>query len=147
MGRPSKKLRRQALQSFRQSAAWKKIQQNYVKEGLTGKWDQMEGDGPAVQSMRGPTEEVILISSDKSNCGAFDGTLSMLFRVEDNGALREVDASEIFIAGLIASADFDGDGDLDFVGSSDYGNTQLVKRGPGLFIESETQVLVNVCGC
>lgn len=147
VARPTKSIRRHALRSYRQSPIWKKLQRKFNREGLKGNWDQMFDSNPTILSMRSASEELVLVSANQAGCGEFDGTLSLVFQVQPDGSLRELDSSEVFVAEVTASADIDGDGDLDFVGSGSYSDTLLVKQGPALSIASKTDVLVNVCGC
>lgn len=147
LGTARRSLRRLVRKEFRQSPAWQAIQKRFLNEGNRGNWDSLFDSPPTIRSMRAAAEELVLISANTASCGEFDGTLSMLYRVEPDGGLTQLESNELYIEDLKASADIDGDGDLDFIASPQQYQTILVKQDPDLKIETTSSVLINYCGC
>lgn len=145
--RTKKALRRLAKTSFRESAQWQAIQKDFLKQGGKGKWDSVWDSTPSIQSLRSSVEELILVSSDTADCGDFGGTLSLLYRVEADSSLTHIPSPELYLRELQASADVDGDGDLDLIGTSHGSDTLLVGQGAKLQEQQRSHVLINYCGC
>jgi hypothetical protein len=147
VGRAKKALRRLAESKFRASPDWKALQKRFAKEGGKGKWDSLWDTAPTIQSMRGASEELVMISATGGNCGEFEGALSIFYRVEQDGSLSQIASGKLNLEDVAAAADIDADGDLDFIGSRYRSETLLVRQNAQLEKESSSQVLINVCGC
>lgn len=147
VGRTKKALRRLAQSEFRGSPDWKALQKRFAKEGGKGKWDSLWDTAPTIRSMRGASEELVMVSASGGNCGEFEGQLSIFYRVEEDGSLSQIASGKLNLEDVAAAADIDADGDLDFIGSRYRSDTLLVRQNAQLENESSSQVLINVCGC
>ncbi len=147
VGRVKKALRRKARQEYRETIEWKALQKRFVKEGGKGKWDSIWDTGPTIRSMRGVSEELIMVSSNGGYCGEFEGALSVFYRVDERGSLARIASGEVYLGDVSAAADIDADGDLDFIGGRFRGNTLLFRQDEELVLESSVDMLINFCGC
>jgi hypothetical protein len=147
VGRTKKGLRQKARKEFRKTLDWQALQKRFVKDGGAGKWDSLWDTAPTVQSLRGASEELVMVSAEGGDCGEFEGGLSVFYRVSEDGSLERIASEDLSLGEVVATADIDSDGDLDLIGSRDRSQTLLVRQKQKLVTESSSDALINVCGC
>jgi hypothetical protein len=146
VGKAGKSMRKRARAAFRSGADWNQLQNEFKSQGGKGRWDSQYGSTPVVRTLRGPAEELVFVGVNTEGCGEFEAALGSVYRVAADGQLEEIER-ETFITDVSLAADFDADGDLDFISHSSDGARALVYQGATLREELRSHVIVNYCGC
>ena len=119
-------VRKQAVAAFRRLKQYNNVQTDYEKftadvgveaieaEGLTpkGPWDGSDGEYLTVETVAGPSEQLVLVNANLGGCGDFTASLTAIYRRDGDQLTLAWVSGEAF-GSIEAAADIDGDGHLE----------------------------------
>lgn len=138
-------LRDLAIDAFRQTGAYREVQERYEAardEGMAETWDMHDG-APEVVIIEHRLGTLVQVRATTSQgCGEPGGDLGLIFRLEGE-KLLELDADIVGSRPLVGAADLDGDGQLELLLSNGW-----VRRVDGVFEITDSTLPDNwLCHC